>query len=250
MVSDGAVPAKSRKSYMAACKKYVQWKEQNQVPVSCNSESVIEGYINSLVGSIVPTSLWVTLSMIRSHVLIETGEMVKTPIVNAIIKSLCDGYTPNQPAVLTQEQFGQFLLRASDDNFTMQKAIIAIGLSGALRKCEIYDLKFGDVKHLEGAFLISIPKSRANTTGSFVVTTPKDSANPVNYYAYLERYHRLRLALEPTTDPYIMQVRNGKCTRQRVGTHSIARIPKMVATYLGLENPKSFTGHSFKRSSN
>lgn len=234
---------------MYACKKYVQWKEQNQIPATSHSESVIEAYINSLVGSIAPTSLWVTLSMIRSHVQVETGEMVKTPTVNAIIKSLCDGYVPKKPSTLTQEQFGQFLLKASDDNFVVQKAIIAIGLSGALRKCEIYNLQLRDVKHLGELFLISIPKSRANKRGSFTVTAPDDEANPVNYYTYLERFHRLRLALDSATDPYIMQVRGGKCTRQRVGQHSIAIIPKMVATFLGLASPKSFTGHSFKRSS-
>lgn len=186
IVTDGAIPAKSRKD-AAACKKYVNWKELNQIPVISNSESVIGCYINSLVGSIVPTSLWVTLSMIRSHILVDTGEMIKTPIVNATIKRLCDGYIPKQAAVLTKDQFGQFLLNQSNEHFLVQKAIIA------LRKCEIYNMEFGDVKQLEGTFLIKIPRTKTNTTGSFAVTSPINKSSPLNYYEYLERYHKLRV---------------------------------------------------------
>lgn len=249
IISDGAIPLKSRKNYRAAYSKYVLWKEKNAIPATSNSESVIGCFINSLVGSIVPTYLWLTSSMIRSHILVDTGIMVKTPLVNATIKRLCDGYIPKQAAVLTKEQFGQFLVKESD-TFLSQKAIIAIGLSGALRKCEIYNMKFGDVKQLEGTFLISIPKSKTNTTGSFAVTSPKDAASPLNYYNFLERYHRLRVAIGTASDqPYIMQVRFGKCTRQRVGQNSIAKVPQIVANSLGLENPKSYTGHSFRRSS-
>lgn len=248
IVSEGAIPKKSKKNYGAAYQKYVLWKGQNNI--TSNSESAIGCYIDSLVGSIVPTSLWVTLSMIRSHILVETGELIRTPRINANIKRQCEGYIPKQAAVLTKEQFGLFLLQESDDDYVVAKAIITIGLSGALRKCEIYTMKFGDVKQLEGTFLISIPRSKTNTTGSFAVTSPNDPASPINYYTYLERYHKLRVALGTAVDmPYIMQVRSGKCTRQRVGEHSIGNIPKIVATFLGLENPKSYTGHSFRRSS-
>lgn len=70
IVSEGAIPKKSKKNYGAAYQKYVLWKGQNNI--TSNSECAIGCYIDSLVGSIVPTSLWVTLSMIRSHILVES----------------------------------------------------------------------------------------------------------------------------------------------------------------------------------
>lgn len=248
IVSDGAIPQKSKKNYANAYQKYLLWKKKNKA--TSDSERVIGCYIDSLKGKIVPTSLWVTLSMIRSHLLVDTGVLIKTPRVNANIKQHCEGYIPKQAAVLTKEQFSVFLLQSSDEEFMVAKAIIALGLSGALRKCEIYNMKFGEVKQLQGTFLISIPRSKTNTTGSFAVTSPTDSENPLNYYTYLERYHKKRVALGGARDtPYLMQLRFGKCTRQRVGDHSIGNVPKIVATFLELEDPKRFTGHSFRRSS-
>lgn len=47
-------------------------------------------------------------------------------------------------AVMTKEQFSVFLLKSSDEEFIVDKAIIALRLSGALRKCEIYNIKFGE----------------------------------------------------------------------------------------------------------
>lgn len=58
--------------------------------------------------------------------------------------------------------------------------------------------------------------------------------------------------LRPTnakTDRMFMQYRKGKCVNQVMGKHSIAKIPKEVAAFLKLPEPKLYTGHSFRRTS-
>ncbi|KAJ8949161.1 hypothetical protein NQ318_012910 [Aromia moschata] len=43
--------------------------------------------------------------------------------------------------------------------------------------------------------------------------------------------------------------RNGKCINQVVGKNQFYKVPETVANFLQLENPNSYTGHSFRRSS-
>lgn len=46
-----------------------------------------------------------------------------------------------------------------------------------------------------------------------------------------------------------MNYQKQKCTKQPVGVNKFGNIPKEIATYLHLENPKLYTGHCFRRSS-
>lgn len=50
-------------------------------------------------------------------------------------------------------------------------------------------------------------------------------------------------------EPFLLQIRNGKCTTRRIGAHTIAKVPSMIAMVNGLANPKEYTGHSLRRSS-
>jgi len=43
--------------------------------------------------------------------------------------------------------------------------------------------------------------------------------------------------------------RNGRYYAQHVGCHTISAVPKLIAKYLKLENPKNCTGHGLRRSS-
>ncbi|XP_063903760.1 uncharacterized protein LOC135123197 [Zophobas morio] len=46
-----------------------------------------------------------------------------------------------------------------------------------------------------------------------------------------------------------LNYQNSKCTKQPVGINKISGIPKLIAAYLGLEEPAAFTGHCLRRSS-
>lgn len=50
------------------------------------------------------------------------------------------------------------------------------------------------------------------------------------------------------TNRLFLQWRKGKCVNQVMGKHSIAKIPKEVATFLKLPEPQTYTGHSYRRS--
>lgn len=96
--------------------------------------------------------------------------------------------------------------------------------------------------------MIKVPTSKTNVRGSFVVCSSDDQHAELNYYSYLDRYHKIRMEL-PNEEPYLLQVRNNKCTRQRVGINTVGGVPCAIATCLQLVNPKQYTGHTFRRSS-
>lgn len=51
------------------------------------------------------------------------------------------------------------------------------------------------------------------------------------------------------TSKLFLGYRNGKCIKQVVGKGMIGQFPKKIAEYLKLPNIKSYTGHSFRRTS-
>ncbi|KAG4070681.1 hypothetical protein HA402_013601 [Bradysia odoriphaga] len=62
----------------------------------------------------------------------------------------------------------------------------------------------------------------------------------------IRSYMKLR-SPNTTSNRFFVQFRNGKCVNQVMGKHSIAKIPKNVATYLKLDEPAKYTGHSYRR---
>jgi hypothetical protein len=50
-------------------------------------------------------------------------------------------------------------------------------------------------------------------------------------------------------DRFFLFYNNGKCTRQPVGINTFGQLPSKIAAYLTLEDPKTYTGHCFRRSS-
>ena len=53
-----------------------------------------------------------------------------------------------------------------------------------------------------------------------------------------------------TTDKFFLTYRDGKVINLPMGKYTIGMIPKVMATYLQLENPESYTGHALPIISN
>ena len=60
------------------------------------------------------------------------------------------------------------------------------------------------------------------------------------------------MALRPQhtqTSRFFLNFKNGRCTQQVIGKNKICLTPQKIARYLNLEDPESYTGHSFRRTS-
>lgn len=64
----------------------------------------------------------------------------------------------------------------------------------------------------------------------------------------VRKYEALR-PVNTKTDRFFLNYKNGKCTRQPIGRHTIALMPKQIALFLQLPEAELYTGHCFRRSS-
>lgn len=88
--------------------------------------------------------------------------------------------------------------------------------------------------------IFKIPTSKNGSSRKFVVIEPL-------WIQVVKKY----LGRRPTPDmpKVFIGFRGAKPTRQNMGHNTISQTPKTIATFLKLQDPESYTGHTFRRSS-
>lgn len=118
---------------------------------------------------------------------------------------------------------------------------LILGINGACRCIELLNLTTTNIeKHSDALLLVKLPDTKTKRERSFVVRE--------DHVKTIEKYQSLR----PTgmnTDRFLIQYRNGKCTRQPMGKNKISCIPKAIAAFLNLPDINLYTGHCFRRTS-
>lgn len=102
------------------------------------------------------------------------------------------------------------------------------------------------MKDCQSHFLVQLVDTKTKKDRSFIIVP--GNLKDLNLLEIVRKYIKLR---PPTTSHnrfFINYIRE-KCTVQVVGVHKIAGVPSVVAKYLKLDNPLSYTGHCFRRSS-
>lgn len=97
-----------------------------------------------------------------------------------------------------------------------------------------------DIEDEGGCFIVNIPITKTDKPRSFAVIG--------EFYEPVKKYLNLR-PKDYTSKNVFLKYTNGKCSRQNIGINTIGSMPKQIATYLQLLNPKEYTGHLFRRSS-
>jgi len=112
------------------------------------------------------------------------------------------------------------------------------GIAGALRRAEFTTIVLNDFKLVdEETLLVQIPVTKNNVPRLFVSSGVL--LNIVMDY----------ISLRPDfckTDRFFLN-QNHFCTKQPIGINNFRKKTRLIATALGLENAKLFTGHSFRR---
>ena len=110
-----------------------------------------------------------------------------------------------------------------------------------MRCDEIVNMKVDDVDDIgNNKYLATIRENKNDYAGQFIIGQM--------FYDTITKYISLRPSGN-TTDRFFVHYCNGSCTRQNIGRHKIGEIPKIIATFLNLENAKKYTGHCFRRTS-
>lgn len=90
--------------------------------------------------------------------------------------------------------------------------------------------------------LVKIPDTKTKICRSFVISG--------NFYKICKQYIEIRLQIsDPQINQFFLNYQRGKCTKQVVGLNKIGGVPKQIAEYLKLPDPKMYTGHCLRRTS-
>lgn len=120
------------------------------------------------------------------------------------------------------------------------QVLIAIGISGACRRDELWKLTLDNLQDLGSALLVTLPSTKTKIVRKFTVTG--------NFYDIYKKYAMLRPSNVESRRLFV-NYQNGKCTKQLIGINKIGATAKLIATFLKLPNPELYTGHCFRRSS-
>lgn len=115
-----------------------------------------------------------------------------------------------------------------------------MGIMGACRKHELYQMKTTHFTDLNSAVLVAVPDTKTKIVRNFTITG--------QYYQIYKKYASLRPA-HITGSWFFINYQKGKCTIQRIGLNKLGTMGKEIAKYLKLPNYDLYTGHCFRRSS-
>lgn len=94
--------------------------------------------------------------------------------------------------------------------------------------------------------LIVIPNTKTNIRREFTISS--GNFEGVNLLQIFRKYSALRPSDFESTK-FFCSYRNGRCMKQHVGINTIGSVPTKIAQFLNLQNPASYTGHCFRRTS-
>jgi integrase len=161
------------------------------------------------------------------------------------LKRKSSNHRAKKANVLEITHIDKFLGEADNNKYLMMKIVLIMGIFGACRCDELVKMSVDDVTEVGTYLSIDIPMTKTDKPRRFVIVKEGCSADPIALY---QKYISLRPA-NIKHNRLFLRYANGKCIVQSVGINKIASIPNVIASYLKLEHPETYTGHSLRRSS-
>jgi integrase len=235
------IPTLSKKNYEKSFCEFEEWKSANNI--SNNSEKVLLAYFSELRKKYAPSTLWVKYSHLNAMILSRCGVgLSQYTILKKFISRTNEGYEPGKAKIISSDQIHDYLKNGPQSELVF-KIILLLGYLGAMRRVDLYELKFKNVIDTGKTIRINFYESKNKRWRNFLLETDENEYTPL-----LREYVRLRSQIKEE-EYFFHQFRQGKVTRQRVGLKSIGSVPQIVARYLGLPEPETYTSHSLRRSS-
>ncbi|XP_024876295.1 uncharacterized protein LOC112457459 [Temnothorax curvispinosus] len=234
---ENVLPTKSKEKYTNTYNKFMQWTITKETkPLS---ENTILTYLTELSKTHKPSTLWATYSMLKTTLNINNNiNITEYGRLIPFLKKQSKGYIPKKSKVLTSEQIQKFLNKADDQKYLFYKVAMIFGICGACRRVELTNITINDIEDKETILLVKIPTTKNYKPRTFIITD--------EFYTISKKYINLR-PKNAQTSRFFLNYQNGKCTNQPVGINKFGKIPTIIASYLQLANPQSYTGHTFRR---
>ncbi|XP_066582333.1 uncharacterized protein [Prorops nasuta] len=233
------LPKKSKQKYETIYDKFIKWREENKV--TSFSENVLLAYFAILKMNYKPSTLWSHYSILNSIISIKHNiNIAKYCKLHSFLKQESSGYIPKKAKTLTSEEINTFLKEAPDTDYLMIKVALGIGIMGACRREELYNLLINDVEVFDNTILVNIPTNKTNKPRAFTLIGTISNL--------CKKYINLRPnGME--NKKFFLKYTKGRCSKQVVGINTFGKMSKDIAIFLKLKDPQLYTGHTFRRSS-
>lgn len=124
--------------------------------------------------------------------------------------------------------------------FISFQVVLIFGINGACRRQELANITTNDVENHGRVLLVQVKNTKNKIPRSFTIQGP--------FHDIVKKYEALR-STKAMSNRFFQNYQNGKCTSQPIGINKFGAMPKQIATFLNLDDPHEYTGHSFRRSS-
>ena len=203
------------------------------------------------------STLWTTYSQLNTKYQIECNKKLQDyPRIQQLLKRYEDGYVRKVASVLTKEELDRFLKEADDEPYLLvRKTVAVLAVCGGLRCQEVRDIRRMDVKKVENRYEVRLVrrKQRGEEKSSLFIVPDGIMADILG--RYLNKTNaKLQMKLNGES-PLILGCPKNRnkdehaFVNQPMGKNYLYNIGKDIARYLNLENPDTYTGHCFRRSS-
>lgn len=238
------VPEKSKLLYDKAYDNFLNWLAKKKITVI--DEKALLAYFGTEFRKVAPSTRWSRYSMLKLMLNNNKGVNISTYAnLIAYLKNQSKGHQSKKSAVFEKAQVVRFLLEADNKQYLVMKVALIIGICGALRRKELTELKYENVKVEETCIGVLIEDTKNNEPKSFVIN--QINIEGLNFIDIVRQYMGLRPEI-PGTDRFFLTYKNDRCIRSHIGINTIGNFPKLIAQYLGLDEPAKYTGHAFRRS--
>ena len=199
------------------------------------------------------STIWSPYSMINAIYQREYGERLQNyPRVTQLLKSYNATYERKVASVFEKKEIDEYLNLPENTPFILlRKAIIAISLCGGLRTAELRDLQFENVVKKQDVYEVTLIRKKQNgekKKSTFVIPSSL-SFHVTNYFVALEAVIGVPTGPLLKGTPTCKSTKTSKFVNQPMGRNLLYCVGKDVATKLGLDNPETYTGHCFRRTS-
>jgi integrase len=231
----------TKRSYSRFVKEFEDYRQARPL-----SESLLLTFLTEQSATKAATTLWTMFSLIRKYMLLECSyDLGTSPRITDFLKTLSRRHKKKKAPSFTRENLYQYLRTApSEGRQLVCKLVLLTGFFAGLRSCELVALMWEDIVFANEGILVNIKFSKTDQAGvGAVKLLPKleeDQLCPVFYFS------RYRETIEEPHGRLFRQFANGKFTKAPMGKNTISGFPKEIATFLALENPNSYTGHSLR----
>jgi len=120
-------------------------------------------YIMYLSETYAVSTLWHVYAILNKYMKVfKSVNLNECIILKDYLKELERTHNPKKSAVFSRHDIDNFLLLDDNDDTILLKAILIIGVYGLLRKTELTELQFCDIKKTETHYVINIKQSKTD----------------------------------------------------------------------------------------